>query len=164
MRHWVDEVEPHSESFEQPQEWYDEQLYAGRWVTWKGQPGVMMKIDADMVVATPDNPFDWGHLAFIKRAIETSRDNVLLEAPAGRIHVVDAAHVAESQQIYEDGHIEEMGMTRPWDEDDIGRHYFFPLDGNHRAFAAIYAGEPYIWVYVGENYREDVSEHLAGLW
>lgn len=31
------------------------------------------------------------------------------------------------------------------------------LDGNHRAIAAIELGDPLIPVYVGENYRDDIT-------
>jgi hypothetical protein len=36
-------------------------------------------------------------------------------------------------------------------------------DGNHRAFAAILAGEPFIYVYVLPNHRADVFDRLEGL-
>jgi hypothetical protein len=34
------------------------------------------------------------------------------------------------------------------------------IDGNHRAFGAICAREPYIWVIVGPSYRDDIRDLL----
>jgi len=159
MRSWVDEVEPDETYFVQPSpdEFDAAMQYEARWVTWIGTPGTMVKVDADMVPATPQNPFNFEHLAYIKKAVETASGNLVLEAPAARFLIVDEGDVAESQEADDDGRIEELGMTRPWEDDDIGQTYVQLLDGNHRAFGAIYAGEPFIWVTIGPNYRADAA-------
>jgi hypothetical protein len=119
----------------------------------------MLRIESDMVTATPDNPFNLSQLAFIRDAIVHSGEAVVLAAPAGRVHVVSATHVEESQAAFETGE-DYGGMTRPWDDSDVGKLYVALIDGNHRAFGAICAREPYIWVIVGPNYRDDIRDLL----
>lgn len=150
----------HDTSVEEPDD--PELIYRGRRVSWVGTPGVMLRVDADMVIAMAGNSWNPAHLAGLVELIEERR-HVYFEPPAARVYVISETHVAESQQAYEDGEIEWWGMTRPWEMSDVGRYYAQLLDGNHRAFAAIAAGEPYVWVYVGENYREDVAADLEGL-
>ena len=48
--------------------------------------------------------------------------------------------------------------TRTRTRTEQGEYYAQLLDGNHRAAAALLAGEPYIYVYVGENYRANVRK------
>ena len=54
----------------------------------------------------------------------------------------------------------ESWMTKPWAPHQVGKHYVRLVDGNHRAFAAIAAGEPSVWVYVLQDYRADVQSLL----
>jgi len=167
QREWLEMATPDESWFSQPKpgSWNDDMLYEGRDVTWVGYPGKMVRVDADMLTSTPENPFYYDHMAYLVEAIKTAPGNLLLEAPAGRVHTVDAGDVEYSQEAYEEGYLEDTGMTRPWEESDIGRTYVHLLDGNHRAFAAIYAGEPFVWMYVGEDYVEYARERglLQGL-
>lgn len=156
---YLDNVEPDDAYFTQPTDFDEDDLYVGRRVAWVGVPGAMLRIDADMITATPGNPFNFGQLAFLRDAIANADGSIVLEAPAARIHTVSEAHMEESQRAFDDGE-DYGGMTRPWDPSDVGKLYAHLLDGNHRAFAAICAGEPYVWVIVGPNYRDDVRDLL----
>lgn len=141
------------------EDYSEEQLYDGRVVSWIGNPGVMMRIPADRVIPVLDNMFYPDQIAtyydYIKRNYAPP-----LHAPAARIHFVSDTLVEESQQADDEGLLHEMGLTRLWSERDIGEPYAVLIDGNHRAFAAILAGAPYIWVYVSANYRKDAEEYL----
>lgn len=46
------------------------------------------------------------------------------------------------------------------DEGDLGSWTFQIRDGNHRAFGALLAGEPYIWAMVDDNTMQDVNRGL----
>jgi len=45
------------------------------------------------------------------------------------------------------------------DEGDLGEYTFTFRDGNHRAFGAMIAGEPYIWMIVEDNFYEDIQNY-----
>ena len=133
----------------------DDDLYWGRNVTWQGTPGYMLRIDADNVVPMPTNPWNPEHMAAILESIKQGR--VLLEAPPARVTRVEEVDVQESQRAEEEGELDEYGLTSPWTRADIGQYTAVLTDNNHRAFAAIAAGEPYIYVYVLPNYRDDID-------
>ena len=40
---------------------------------------------------------------------------------------------------------------------DLGDYIFQVRDGNHRAFAAIEAGERYIWIRISKNQMQDIE-------
>jgi len=124
----------------------EEDIYHGYKVRWVGTPGYMIRIPASRVFPMPENMWFPNQMARYSQAID---DGDLLEAPAARIHVIDQGSIMGSLEQVEEGELE-----YPFDETDLGLPYAVLLDGNHRAFAAILSGEPYIWVYVGENYRE----------
>ena len=123
-----------------------EQIYHGKNVRWLGSPGLMVRIPASRVFPMPENMWFPNQLA---RYVKAINDGDILEVPAGRIHIIDTGSIESSEEQVEMGEIE-----YPFDERDLGEPYAVLLDGNHRAFAALLSGEPYIWVYVGENYRE----------
>jgi len=138
----------------------EDMLYRGRNVTWVGHPGVMMRIEADMVLPIRENIFYPDHIATLVDYIDNHPDPIL-RAPPARVHFVKEVDVEETQELEEQGYLYENYMSRPWEEEDIGKPYAVLTDGNHRAFSALLAGEPYIWVYVLPNYREDVRESLV---
>lgn len=127
----------------------DEDIYHGRKVKWVGTPGYMIRVPISRVFPMQENMWFPNQLARYVKAID---DGDLLEAPAARVFVIDKRSVEESRDQAEAGEIE-----YPFDEDDIGQPYVVLLDGNHRAFAAILSGEPFIWAYVGENYRKEAE-------
>ncbi len=123
------------------------EVYHGRKVRWLGSPGYMMKVPASRVLPMTENSWYPNQLARYMKAIE---DGDLLEPPAARVHVIDEDAIAMTQEMVDDGELEE-----PFDEDDLGEPYVMLADGNHRGFAALLSGEPYLWVYVGERYRDE---------
>lgn len=124
----------------------EEDIYHGRRVKWVGTPGLMMRVPVSRVLPMPENMWFPNQLARYVQAID---DGDLLEPPAARVHIIDESTIQDSEERAEEGELE-----YPFDESDLGQPYVVLLDGNHRAFAAILSGEPFIWVYVGENYRE----------
>jgi len=76
------------------------------------------------------------------------------------VHTVGKIDVVETQQAQRDGLLYQEWMTRPWDRWNIGHPYVRLQNGNHHTFAAILAGEPSVWVYVLEDYREDFRSQL----
>lgn len=124
-----------------------------RRVRWGFQPGVMMRVKAEQVVPVIGQQWGPDQLATVLDAIERS-DEITLRPAAARVHLLGDSHVEESEDYLSDN------MTRPWDAEDVGQPYAVLVDGNHRAFAALLSGEPYIWVYVGEDYRDDVADLL----
>lgn len=138
-------------------EYDEEQLYYGKRVAWVGAPGVMMHVPAWLVVPMRENIWYPDQLATYYDYI-TSTPEPVLEAPAARIHFVGRSLIEESQQLEDAGELE-PGL-RAWEDEADGLPYAVLLDGNHRAFAAILAGEPYIYVYVAENYRADAKAFL----
>jgi hypothetical protein len=138
----------------------DDELYRGRKVSWIGEPGIMLRIDADNVVPMMGNMWGPDHFACVYEYIKNESNPVLSAGPA-RIYEVGEIDVTETQQAEEEGTLgEDGGMSRPWEDRDVGELYAQMLDGNHRAFAAILAGEPYVWVRVAPNYRNDVADLL----
>lgn len=128
------------------------EVYHGRKVRWLGSPGYMLKVAASRVLPMIENSWYPNQLARYMQAIE---DGDLLEPPAARAYIVDAGSIEASQERVDEGELEE-----PFDESDLGEPYVVLADGNHRGFAALLSGEPYLWVYVGENYRDAVRDLL----
>ena len=84
---WMaEDAEPDGEYFEQVVDFDEDALYRGADVSWVGMPGAMMKVPRDMVVSTPGNPFNPGHLAFLTNL---ARRGAIFEAPAARIHATN---------------------------------------------------------------------------
>lgn len=127
----------------------EEQIYHGRRVRWVGTPGYMIRVPISRVFPIQENMWFPDQLARYMQAIQ---EGDMLEAPAGRVHVIDQGSIEASIEETEEGELE-----YPFSEEDLGQPYVVLLDGNHRAFAAILSGEPFIWVYVGENYRKEAA-------
>lgn len=128
---------------------------AGR-VTWIGTKGYLVAIPVENVNFMEGNMWYPGHAAALLENIENGANHIL-EVPSGRVYRVTAKDVKQSEKFERDGELSyQLGMTSPWTRDDIGSYHAQLLDGNHRAAAAMLAGDQYIYVYVGENYRENV--------
>jgi hypothetical protein len=140
---------------ELPEDADEDELYHGRHVVWTGRPGYMLKVKAENVVPMLTNPFNAGHMAAIVESIE--EDKVVLEAPPARVEIIDGVDIDETQEAEERGDLWEWNMTRPWTDHDAGEYYAVLTDNNHRTFAALAAGEPYVWVFVLPNHRDNVD-------
>jgi hypothetical protein len=121
----------------------EDNLYAGRRARWIGLSGRMMRVPVSRIIPMSENLWYPNMLASYKRLIE---ERSALEAPAARVYLVTPKAVKESQQDAENG-----DLTEPFHADEVGEPYVVLTDGNHRAFAAILANEPYVWVRVEEN-------------
>lgn len=134
-------------------------IYSGHRVDWVSWPvRKLVKIPASNILFMEGNTWDFAHASALYDAIRHG-DAPPLDVPAGRIYRIDASEVKLSQKYEAAGELEyQMGMTEPWDKSDIGSYYAQLLDGNHRALAALAAGEPYIWVYCAENSLPNVRK------
>lgn len=104
------------------------------------------------------NMWDFPHVRALRRHAQRDR---CLYPPAGRVYQVDEEHVVMSQRYAAAGELEyQMGLSRPWEEHEIGQLYAQLLDGNHRALAALLEGDSHVVVYCGENYREDLPDEV----
>lgn len=127
-----------------------------RKVDWIGSQGYLVLAPAENVNFIDGNEWNFEHGRGLYDGIMDGT-NAMLEVPAGRIYRVTAKDVKQTEKYAADGELDDqMGMTSPWTKADIGSYHAQLLDGNHRAAAALLAGEPYIYVYVAENSRENV--------
>ena len=129
-------------------------IFPGKHVQWAGVPGSVMKIDASLVLPSKNNKFYANQLANYYQAVKRG---AILEAPVARVEIVTKSDVKAYQLEYEEGH-----LFRPLNKNDLGKPMAVLTDGNHRAFAAILAGEPWIYVHVLPLYRQDMKKYLEG--
>lgn len=138
--------------------WDEDDHHHVRKVTWVGTAGYVVRIPAKNVLFMEGNQWFPSHGAALVEGIENGT-RTTLQVPAARVYRVDSSRVKESQKYEKAGELEyQLSMNEPWTKDEQGEYYAQLLDGNHRAAAALIAGEPYIYVYVGENYRENVRK------
>lgn len=153
---WMTEEEP---SFEHTPAAGDDRdiIYNGRRVRWAATSHHTVLVPVDKVLFMEGNIWDAGHASALHDMVQ--RGGAVFEPPAGRLYRIDADDVARTKQWYEEDELEyQMNMERPWEDSDAGTFYVQLLDGNHRALAAMAAGESQIPVVVGENYWEDVRD------
>lgn len=145
------------ESFEPEKDDVEGDPYVGRRVIWLGHRGKMVKIPAENILTMDGNQWNFAHAAAIREYLHETGQS--LRAPAARIYRIKAADVKQSQKYEAEGELEyQLTMAKPWEDSDVGAYYAQLLDGNHRALAALALGEPYLWVYCGENYLENVRK------
>lgn len=131
-------------------------IHQGRKVTWIGSKGYLVSVPAKNVLFMEGNQWNLGHAAALVERIRSGEGDILA-VPAGRIYRITAREIAMSEKYERQGELEyQLGMTEPWTKAERGEYYAQLLDGNHRAAAALVVGEPYIYVYVAENTRENV--------
>lgn len=115
----------------------------------------VVRVPVERVLFMEGNIWNFSHARALAEAARVS--DVTFELPAARLYRIDEDDVEGSREDQRDARLEyNLGMLQPWDDSDAGHFYVQLLDGNHRALAAMYIGEPYIYVTVGPNYREDV--------
>ena len=131
-------------------------LYHGRSVKWDlSDSNYIVEVPVDKIQVTNENIWNFEHAAGLAEIIE-ERD-VVLAPPSGRLYRISEQDVVDSQEYAETDELEyQLDLSEPWDESDAGTFYVFLLDGNHRTIAAMAAGEQYIPVIVGQNYRDEV--------
>ena len=132
-------------------------ILEGRYVNWLVDSNYVVMIDADKIHFTDENNWYPRHAKALLELIESGEQPVF-EIPAGRVERITKAEVTKTQKEYDNDELEyQRGMVKPWNKSDANTLYAYLLDGNHRALAAIAAGEPQIPVVVGQNYRENVN-------
>lgn len=135
---------------------YPSSFHRERHVTWIGTKGYLVRIPVENICFMEGNQWYPAHAAALLRQIE-SGENYYFEVPAGRIYRVSAKDVAQSEKYEAEGELEDqLGMVEPWTKADVGSYWAQLLDGNHRAAAAMLAGDAYVDVYIGENYKDNV--------
>lgn len=131
--------------------------YRGRRVTWIGSPGLTLKIPAKNVLFMEGNSWYPEHAAALLEKIEGG--DAVFETPIARVHRVTARDVKTTEKYEKDGELEyQTNMLAPWRREEVGEYYAQLTDGNHRAAAALAAGEPFIYVYVSPNHRDVVRK------
>jgi hypothetical protein len=163
-------------------------LYYGRNVIWMGFEGEMIRVDPEYMTHLSGNIFYEDKLAAVVDGIRKSRDRVIFRAPWGNVAIIDVTDVTESQQNWEEEGIErplttgddelDRWLVTPEEFDrsetremkrmlreavregsgDLGSFRYNIRDGNHRAFGAVIAGEPYIYMRVEDNQMQDLRD------
>jgi hypothetical protein len=154
----VGDAEPTHEFIEAPDrnKWRPSDLHPVRNVTWLGSKGYLVAIPVENIQFMEGNQWNFGHAAALLEGIRDGTNHVL-QVPAARVYRVDAREVKMSQKYERAGELSyQLSMVKPWTKAEMGQYHAQLLDGNHRAAAAILAGEPYVYVYVAENSRENV--------
>jgi hypothetical protein len=130
-------------------------LYYGRNVVWLTS-GTVIRAYPDFSYAIQGNIFYPDKLAAVYQGINESEGRVHFYAPYGAVSLITEEDVEESQRAEIDGYLyDSYGISIPYDEEDIGEYIVQLRDGNHRAWGAFLAGEPYVYVNVIEDYSMD---------
>lgn len=144
---YVDVIDPESVD--------DEDVHRVRKVGWVSPDGYLLKIPAKNVLFMTGNIWNLRHARALYENIKRGID--LMNVPPARVYRVDRDRIESTQRYEAEGQLlEQTGMQEPWTPKEEGEYYAQLLDGNHRAAAALLAGEPYIYVYVVENTRDEV--------
>ena len=165
--------------------------YYGRNVIWDGISGQMVRVQPDMAQAIDGNQFDADKLASIVSGIDEAQDRVVFTAPYGTVHFITPDDVRESIECAEDypdyvlttgdadldewlvdpsdfspeearDSIEALEHAVEHNEGDLGSFTFTLRDGNHRAFGAMIAGEPYVYMILEDNQFQDLDPDFPG--
>lgn len=129
----------------------------GRNVDWRVDSNYVVWVPSDQIMFMEGNSWNFGHARALYDLIR-SRERPTFDLPACRLYRIDRSRVEGTRRAYEQDELDyQYGMEKPWEKRHVGSFFVQLLDGNHRALAAIAAGEERIPVIVGENYREDVK-------
>jgi len=132
-------------------------IMSGERVRWLIHTPYVVRVPVERVLLTEENEWNPAHAAALLEVIE-NEDGPVFRLPAARVHRIDRKDVKATEAERRDGQLEyQRSMLRPWEPTDVGHFYVKLLDGNHRALAAIAAGETWIPVVVGPDYRRDVK-------
>lgn len=133
----------------------DEDVYRVRKVGWVSPDSYLLKIPAKNVRFMDGNLWNFKHARALYENIK--RGDGLMKVPPARVYRIDRDRIARTQRYEAEGELfDQTGMQEPWEPKEEGEYYAQLLDGNHRAAAALLAGEPFIYVYVVENTRDEV--------
>ena len=164
-----------------------EHLYYGRNVIWIGETGQTVKLTADQVYPVWGNIFDNDKINAVINKIMNSEDRVYMYTPYGEMSRVSLEDVRDSIEYddqtehrilttgdneldkylkYPDNYDEEekteleqeLQYAVETQSGDIGNYIFQLRDGNHRAFGAFGAGEPYIYATLSKSQFQRINE------
>ena len=164
-----------------------EHLYYGRNVIWIGQKGQTVQLTADQVYPIWGNIFDNDKINAVINKIQNSEDRVHMYTPYGEMSKVSLEDVRDSIEYDDqtehrilttgDNELDEyLRYPDNYDDDekvelenelqyaaetqsgDIGNMIFQLRDGNHRAFGAFGAGEPYIYATLSQSQFQRIDE------
>ena len=160
--------------------------YYGRNVIWDGIDGRMLRVYPRYARVMPENIFDPDKLAAVRDGITYADDRVVFTAPYGEATVIGPSEIKESIELADeypdfvlttgdielDSWLEDPETYRDEDQQefmqdlnkamargdgDLGKILVTMRDGNHRAFGAFLAGEPYIYSILYENQFQDLD-------
>ncbi len=160
--------------------------FYGRNVIWDGISGRTLRVYADYARAIDGNIFDPDKLSAVRDGIIHAPNRTVLTAPYGTVSVVTPQDIKESIEYADDypDYVLTTGdsdlddyLVDPDDfdeeeqaeseellteavangEGDLGKLVYTIRDGNHRAFGALLAGEPYIWMILEDNQFQDLD-------
>ena len=162
--------------------------YYGRNVIWLGEDGAMVRVGRDFFHQIDGNIFDPDKLAAMIDGVENHPDRVEVVAPVVDASLVGPLTIGESIAYAEyddldrplstgddelDEYLAEKANNRRYRDremeavlkeaveeewGDLGEWQFQIRDGNHRAFGAIIAGEPYFYAFLYANTLQDARE------
>ena len=131
--------------------------FSGSRMGWAGG-WYVVEVPVERVMFMEGNHWNFAHAAALEELISDG-ERPVFNLPAARLYRISEETVRATQEEDEEGELSyQRGMAEPWDDEDAGTFSVQLLDGNHRALAALAAGEDTIFVTVGENYREDVRD------
>jgi len=166
----------------------DEQhLYYGRNVIWIGNKGQTVRLTADQVYPIWGNIFDADKINAVINKITNSEERIHMNTPYGEMSMISLDDVRDSIEYDDqtehrilttgDNELDEyLKYPDNYDDDekveleselryaaetqsgDIGNIIFQLRDGNHRAFGAFGAGEPYIYATLSKSQFQRIDE------
>lgn len=148
----------------------EDPLIKGRRIDWAMTTPYVIEVPAEKIEFMEGNMWNFDHAAALLELIERG-ERPVFSMPAGRVYRIEDDDVQDTQEDFAAGELMyQRSMVRPWEPSDVGEFHAQLLDGNHRALAAIAAGEPSVPVIVSENYRpairpdEYVEPDVGGWW
>ena len=136
------------------------EVYLGEETFWAGRgnrqigfsgptDGRMVPVEARYVMPMSENIFYGEKLASLVEAIREGWRPVVRPG-YGHFSLVDQTDIEESHDYAE------WELGEPYEEEDKGALRVTVRDGNHRTFAALVAGAPFVWVLLSDSDRQDI--------
>ena len=127
-------------------------IYPGKYVHWVGKPGAMLQLTPDFILPQMNNQWWPNQLAWAASIVRT---HPYLYPPVGRAKLVNKTIINYTWERKADDEFQRAFTSR-----DLGKPCVELWDGHHRAFGAILAGEPFLWIYVPVKFRKAVRKWL----
>jgi len=120
--------------------------------------GEMSRVDAASIKESIEYQDDYGHAPL------TTGDEELDLYLKNKDEYIENSWEAEDvgEENFRAQMEKEIKEAEETGEGDFGEFIFQIRDGNHRAFAAINAGEEYIWIRISNNQMQDIESDVKG--